>query len=62
MILEMIRENSRITRKEIAEKLGMTVDGVKYHIRRLTNAGKLYYEGTSRSGHWVINDETGLQD
>ena len=57
MILSMVRQNSKITRKGIAEKLGVSVDGARYHLKKLSDAGILTYEGTSRNGHWVIRED-----
>ena len=51
-IITMVRENPNITRKEIANRLNMTVDGVKYHIKKMTASGKIKYVGSSRNGHW----------
>ena len=51
-IITMVRENPNITRKEIANRLNMTVDGVKYHIKKITASGKIKYVGSSRNGHW----------
>ena len=32
----------------------MTKDGVKYHIKKLTEDGYIKYEGNSLTGKWVI--------
>ena len=53
-IVDMIRLDSQISKKEIAEKLGMSIDGVKYHMKRMTELGMIRYIGTSRKGHWEI--------
>ena len=49
--------NPNITRKEIADKIGLTVDGARYHIKKLTDKGKIKYVGTSRNGHWEVKNE-----
>ena len=48
----MVRENPNDTRKEIANRLNMTVDWVKYHIKKMTASGKIKYVDSSRNGHW----------
>ena len=53
-ILLMIEANPEITRKQIAEGIGISVDGVKYHLRKLSDEKILQYEGTSRKGRWRI--------
>ena len=54
MIIELMKINPNITRKEIADKIGLTVDGARYHIKKLTDKGKIKYVGTSRNGHWEV--------
>ena len=53
-IIQIIRATPNITRAEIGKILGMTVNGVKYHINKLRKAGRLEWEGNSRTGRWVI--------
>ena len=53
-ILELIRENPGITKKELAEKTGLTLDGVKYHVRKLAKRGSLFWTGPSKGGHWQV--------
>ena len=54
-ILEIIQKNPRISRKEIADQLGLSIDGVRYHIRKLTEDKILEYIGNSRNGYWKIS-------
>ena len=53
-IVKMMLSNPRITKKEMAEKLGLSIDGIRYHIKKMTEAGIIRYIGTSRNGHWEI--------
>lgn len=53
-ILVMMRMNPQITKKEIAANLGLTVDGTRYHIKKMTDSGMVKYIGTSRNGYWDI--------
>lgn len=39
----------------MAEKLGLTSDGVKYHLTVLKNRHVLHYEGPTKKGRWVID-------
>ena len=50
----MMRMNPQITKKEIAANLGLTVDGTRYHIKKMTDSGMVKYIGTSRNGYWDI--------
>ena len=56
-ILATMTENAHITRKELAELLGLSLGGVKYHIRRMTAAGLIKYEGSSRNGQWIVTEQ-----
>jgi ATP-dependent DNA helicase RecG len=38
-MIQYIQETPDITRKELARRLGMTENGVKYHIKNLTQDG-----------------------
>ncbi len=54
-IINLIRNNPKITAKEIASVCGITEDGVSYHFKKLKQAGKLIRVGGSRNGgEWKI--------
>ena len=40
--------------KARAEELSITVDGVKYHIKKLRGKGVLSWIGSSKGGYWKI--------
>lgn len=52
IIFELMQQNPNITKKEMATRLGISVDGVKYHLKKMTEAGRIKYVGSSRKGHW----------
>jgi len=52
--LEAIKRNPQITQNQLAEVLGVTVDGVKYHIKNLSKKGIIKREGSDRAGEWVV--------
>ena len=54
IILEAIARNPSITRAELAEVVGISPDGVKYHLQKLTKLGRLKRVGSTRRGEWVI--------
>ncbi|WP_419162886.1 winged helix-turn-helix domain-containing protein [Candidatus Palauibacter sp.] len=43
-----------MTRKQLAERVGLTLDGIKYHMRRLKASGAIVRVGSSRAGHWQV--------
>jgi len=53
-ILEAITNKPDITKKELAAVIGITEDGVKYHITRLRKKGVLKRIGADKGGHWEI--------
>lgn len=59
-MLVLISSDSRITRKRLADQLGLTSDGVKYHLRRLRQAGKLRRIGPDKGGFWEIVEDNDL--
>ena len=51
-ILELLRADPSISRKKIADELGdITEDGVKYHLDKLKESGKIERLGGTR-GRW----------
>ncbi len=53
-IIELIKENNLISRKEMAEKLGCSLSTIKRALANLKEEEQLVYEGSSRKGHWII--------
>lgn len=53
-IIEQIHNNPRITRNELASILGITSDGVKYHLQKLTSEGMIVRHGSARGGYWEV--------
>ncbi len=56
-IVALIEENPSMSARDMAEILGMTRDGVRYHLKKLTALGVIHHEGTARSGRWKVNKE-----
>ncbi len=53
-IIEAITRKSDITQKELAAAIGITEDGVKYHITRLRKKGIIKRIGPDKGGHWEV--------
>jgi ATP-dependent DNA helicase RecG len=53
-ILELMRENPKITMPIIADTLKMTKRNVEYHISQLKKSGLVEREGARKSGYWVV--------
>ena len=54
LILELIELNSEITRDLIAQRLNLSTNTIKDHLKRLTDLGILKREGGRKLGRWVI--------
>ena len=53
-IIEYIKENPRITRNELADKLNITPDGVKYNLKKLINNDIIERIGPDNGGYWSV--------
>ncbi len=53
-IVEIIKENPNISVKEMAEVVGLTTDGVQYHIRNLKAHGVIERVGPDKGGYWQV--------
>ena len=57
-ILETIKENPTVTRKELASIIGVSENGIKFHITNLKKKGLLKRVGPDKGGYWkVIQNE-----
>lgn len=56
-IIELIREDKRITTAELADKLEITVKGVEYHLDRLKKDNIIRHVGSTKAGAWEILKE-----
>lgn len=53
-ILDLIRADPSISGRAAAEIIGLSEDGVKYHLGRLREAGLLRRTGPKRGGRWEV--------
>lgn len=53
-IIEQIHNNSKITRSELASILGITPDGIKYHLQKMTADSTIIRHGSARGGYWEV--------
>ena len=53
-IIEFIKENPRITRKEFSEKMNITEDGVKYNLKKLVDNNIIERIGPDNGGYWRL--------
>jgi Fic family protein len=53
-ILELIKLNSSITRKEMAEEMGKDIRTIARAIKKLQEEGKIQRVGSDKTGHWEL--------
>ena len=53
-IIHLIRNNPSITRKDLADKTGLTPDGVKYHLNMLKKQERIKHTGATKKGKWEL--------
>lgn len=54
-IVEFIMEDPGITQKEIAQKMEMSQNGIRYAMDKLKDKGILEREGATKRGKWIVN-------
>ena len=54
MILEVIRKNPFATRAELAEKCGISPDGIKWQLKQMQEKHLIRRIGADKGGHWEI--------
>ena len=53
-ILEALTTNPKLSAKQLADGLGMKVDNVRFHLRKLKEAHILEHKGPDKGGYWAI--------
>ncbi len=56
IIKEIMRENPVVSAAHIAVKVGISVNGVQYHIKKMKASGEIERIGSDRGGYWKVND------
>lgn len=57
MIIAIIKDNPLITREEIAKAVGVGHTTIQNDLRTLRKQYGLCYEGSSKTGQWVIDNK-----
>ena len=53
-ILAILRSAPATTRRELAAKIGITADGIKYHLKKLSADGVIRHVGPKKTGRWEV--------
>lgn len=54
-IKDLMRENPLISATAIANTLGLTPSGVRYHIKKMKSSGEIERQGADYGGKWKVN-------
>ena len=54
VLVELLKENPRITRADAAETLGVSESSVYRELKDLESKGIIIREGSRKNGYWVI--------
>ena len=55
-IILLIKENNTISATELAKIVGISRDGVRYHLNKLKLEGIIKHCGSTKSGYWEVKD------
>lgn len=53
-IITLIQQEPSLSQKELAQKLHLNENTLKYHIRKMREKGTIERTGSNRSGRWFI--------
>ncbi len=53
-IVALLEAEPTITRRELAERIGITPDGIKYHLEKLRSSGSIRHVGPTKAGCWEV--------
>ena len=56
-IVHYLKKEPEMTRRGLAEKLDMSADGIKYHLKKLRDKGLIRHIGPKKGGYWEVIDE-----
>ncbi|MFP4548262.1 MAG: winged helix-turn-helix transcriptional regulator [Fidelibacterota bacterium] len=54
MILNLIKINPEVTRNVLANEIGITTEGIKYHLSQLRKKRIIKHFGPTKAGYWKI--------
>ncbi|MGD2091461.1 MAG: winged helix-turn-helix transcriptional regulator [Candidatus Aminicenantes bacterium] len=54
--MQLIKEDPQLSRRAMAELVGISESGVKYHLDKLRKNGKITHVGPTKKGYWKINN------
>ena len=62
IILNLIINNPKITKPEIASLTGLSLRGVEWNIQQLKSTGRLTRIGPNKGGYWKVTEDFNKND
>ena len=53
-IKEMMRSNSKVSLREIAEVIGVSTRAIEKAVKKLTEEGEIDHKGPKKGGEWIV--------
>ena len=53
-IIVLIKSNPKITRKDLANQIGVSNDSIKHHLKKLKEAKIIRHVGSTKAGYWKV--------
>jgi ATP-dependent DNA helicase RecG len=53
-IVALLRKTPTMTRRQMAEIVGISENGIKYHLDKLKSSGVIRHVGPTKAGHWEV--------
>ena len=53
-LITILEKCPKSTRKDLAVAIGISSDGIKYHLEKLISTGVIKHIGSTKSGHWEV--------
>ncbi len=57
IIIKALKDKPETTQKELAKLIGISIDGIKYHIQKMTKEGIIKHKDSTKVGKWIILSE-----
>ncbi len=53
-ILALLSAEPSLTRRALSKRIGISANGIKYHLERLKQAGVIRHVGSTKAGQWEV--------
>lgn len=54
IFLVLLKMTRSMARKQLSERIGISEEGIKYHLNKLKTAGLIRHVGPTKAGQWEV--------